>query len=63
MNLYKLIVRYHLEYANSVQWCLGPSSMIQIERIERVQKRATKQIPGFNKLTYPERLKKLKLLM
>ena len=32
-----------------------------INKIECVQKRATKQIPGFNNLSYPERLKKLKL--
>ena len=29
--------------------------------IENVQRRATKMIPGFNSLTYPERLQKLKL--
>lgn len=29
--------------------------------IENVQKRATCQIPGFNKLSYPEKLKKIKL--
>ena len=32
-----------------------------MDKIESVQKRATKQIPGFNKLSYPDRLKKLKL--
>jgi hypothetical protein len=32
-----------------------------IDKIESMQKRATKQIPGFNNLSYPERLKKLKL--
>jgi hypothetical protein len=29
--------------------------------IESVQKRATKQIQGFHNLSYPERIKKLKL--
>jgi hypothetical protein len=32
-----------------------------VDKIESVQKRATKQIPGFNNLSYHERLKKLKL--
>jgi hypothetical protein len=34
---------------------------IHVDKIESVQKRATKQTPGFNNLSYPERLKKLKL--
>ena len=32
-----------------------------INMIENVQRRATKVIPGFDKLSYEERLKKLKL--
>jgi hypothetical protein len=51
-------VRTHLDYACSV-W--APYKKKYIEKIESVQKRATKQIPGFNNLSYPEILKKLKL--
>ena len=35
--------------------------MKHIEQIEAIQRRATKQLPGMKNLTYPERLKKLKL--
>ena len=35
--------------------------MKHVEAIESVQRRATKQIPGLKNLSYPERLKKLKL--
>ena len=51
-------MRTHLDYASSV-W--APYKKKYIDTIESVQKRATKQIPGFNNLSYPERLKKLKL--
>jgi hypothetical protein len=51
-------VRTHLDYASSV-W--APYKKKYIDKIESVQKRATKQIQGFNNLSYPERLKKLKL--
>ena len=47
-----------MDYASSV-W--APYKKKYIDTIESVQKRATKQIPGFNNLSYPERLKKLKL--
>ena len=58
LPLYKTLVRTHLDYASSV-W--APYKKKYIDKIESVQKRATKQIPGFNNLNYPERLKKLKL--
>ena len=58
LPLYKTLVRTHLDYACSV-W--APYKKKYIEKIESVQKRATKQIPGFNNLSYPEILKKLKL--
>ena len=58
LPLYKSLVRTHLEYANTV-W--APYKLKDIEKLENVQRRATKQIPGFNNLTYPERLKRLKL--
>jgi len=32
-----------------------------MEKLERVQKRATKMIPGMPKISYPDRLRKLKL--
>ena len=52
-------MRTHLDYASSV-W--APYKKKYIDKIESVQKRATKQIPGFNNLSYPKRrLKKLKL--
>ena len=56
--LYKTLVRTHLDYASSV-W--HPYKAQQIEMIEGVQRRATKQIPGLSELSYEERLKRLKL--
>ena len=58
LNIYKGLIRPHLEYASSV-W--SPHLIKHIEAIEGVQRRATKQIPGFYNLEYGERLKKLKL--
>ena len=56
--LYKALVRTHLDYASSV-W--APWRCKHIDMIEGVQRRATKQIPGLSKLSYPERLKALRL--
>jgi hypothetical protein len=58
MCLYCSLVRPHLEYAASV-W--SPMWKKEVEAIERVQRRATRQIPGFGNLTYEERLRKLQL--
>ncbi len=58
LPLYKSLVRCHLEYAVPV-WYLYKAKYLDL--IENVQRRATKQLPGFRNLTYEERLKRLKL--
>ena len=58
IQLYKSLVRTHLDYANSVY---SSHKLKHIDQIESVQRRATKQIPGLRHLTYPDRLRKLKL--
>jgi len=57
-KLFTSLVRPHLEYGNAV-W--APHLKQNINTIENVQRRATKLIPGFNKLAYSERLERLKL--
>ena len=57
-RLYKTYVRPHLEYAVQV-W--NPWNTADIEKLEKVQRQATKQIPGFGKMEYEERLKLLGL--
>ena len=57
-TLYKTYVHPHLEY--SVQaWCPYPKK--DITMLEKVQRRATKLIPGIRHLSYPERLQKMGL--
>jgi hypothetical protein len=56
--LYKSMVRPHLEYANLV-W--SPYRKEEINKLERVQRRATKLVCSLKKLSYEERLKKLNL--
>ena len=51
-------VRSHLEYA--IQFW-APYLRKDINKIESVQRRATKYIPGFRNLSYPDRLKKIDL--
>ena len=54
----KHLVRSHLEYNNSV-W--APYRKSDIDKLEKVQKRATKMIQGIGNFKYPERLKQLEL--
>jgi hypothetical protein len=58
LPLYKGMVRSHLDFAASVY---SPALKADIDRIEAVQRRATKQLPGMKNLPYPDRLRKLKL--
>ena len=57
-QLFKSLVRPHLEYGAPV-W--SPYTIKSKELLENVQRRATKTIPGFAELSYPDRLRKLKL--
>jgi len=52
------MVRPHLEYVNSV-WC--PHELGDIKEIEKVQKRATKLVINLKKISYTNRLQRLKL--
>ena len=56
--LYQSLVRVHLDYVSSV-W--APYKKKDIELIEKVQRRATRQIPGLSSLSYPDRLKTLNI--
>ena len=57
-KLYTSLVRPHLEYGQAI-W--SPFLMKYIDKIERVQERATKLINGYGNLSYTERLKLLDL--
>ena len=56
--LYKSMVRSKLEYAQNV-W--SPYKMKYIERIEKVQRWATKLLPNMSKMSYEQRLRKIGL--
>jgi hypothetical protein len=58
VQIYKSMVRSHLEYAQSVWY---PYRQKLVEDLEKVQKRATKLVTSLKNLPYSERLKCLKL--
>ena len=58
INLYKQYVRPHLEYCAQA-W--SPWTALDIDRIESVQERALRMVPGLANLTYKEKLKELNL--
>lgn len=58
LSLYKALVRPHLEFASMV-W--SPHKIKDITALENVQRRATRLVPGLNKMSYEARLRKLHL--
>ena len=57
-QIFTTIVRPHLEYGAPI-W--SPHLRRQIILLENVQRRATKMLPGYNELSYKDRLKDLAL--
>ena len=58
VQLFTSRVRPILEYGNVI-W--SPRLIRDIDAVERVQRRATKTVPGISTKTYPDRLHTLKL--
>ena len=56
--LYKALVRTHLDYACCI-W--SPYKQKYKDALENVQRRATKLLNGMRDMSYPDRLRKLKL--
>ena len=57
-QLFKVYVRPHLEYAQA-SW--SPWTKADIQTLEKVQQRFTRQVSGMGSLPYEERLKQLGL--
>ena len=57
LKLYKTLGRPHVEYC--VQFW-SPSYKMDIIKLERVQKRFTRMLPGLDGLSYKERLDRLR---
>ena len=57
-RLYKAIVRPHVEYADIV-W--APTSKHYQDKLEKLQRRATRMVKSISHLSYEERLKELQL--
>ncbi|KAI8489231.1 hypothetical protein Bbelb_329700 [Branchiostoma belcheri] len=57
-TLFKTMVRPHLEYGNVI-W--GPHYSLDQQKVEAVQRRATKLVSGLRELPYSERPKRLRL--
>ena len=58
MKLYKSLVRPHLEYCG-IAW--SPHYQRDVDKLERVQRRATKMIEGIGGMNYEDRLPELTL--
>ena len=58
LNIFKGLVRPHLEYATAI-W--SPHLIKHIDYLENIQRRATKEIQNFSSLSYADRLRKLGL--
>ena len=59
LNLFKSVVRPHLEYASTIWSPMYKKDKIQIENVQR---HAMQLIKCIQYLTYPERLKALQIL-
>ena len=57
-QLYTVMIRPHLEYGNVI-W--HPQYKKEIDLLESVQHRATRMVPGFWKIDYQDRLRKMRL--
>jgi len=58
VSMFKTFIRPIIESAGTA-WC--PWERKDIDFLEKIQRRATRQIPGIGKLSYEERLNRCKL--